>query len=210
MDHLGQPLAEFLDALAARTPTPGGGSASALGGALGTALAGMAAAYTTGGEKFKAVEPRVARLGERLTALRQRFGELMQKDIEAYGEYAAALALPKSTPAEKQARSGALAAAREAATVVPERIVGAAAEGLQVVEELCAVANPKLAGDVAVAAYFLEAAARGAAMQVLCNCTAADTEGVNARRRAAVAEQVQQCQAARERIHAAVMKLLKL
>jgi formiminotetrahydrofolate cyclodeaminase len=50
------PVLELLNSFAARTPTPGGGSASALGGALGSALASMAAAFTTQNEKYKAVE----------------------------------------------------------------------------------------------------------------------------------------------------------
>lgn len=204
------PIDKFLDNLSARTPTPGGGSASALGGAVGAALAHMAGAFTAGNEKFKAVEPQVLSLMERLTVLRKQFGELVQKDIDAYGAYSAARSLPKNTPEEKQARSAAIAAANETATVVPEQIVEACASGFQLVEELARVVNPNLAGDVAVAAYFLEAAARGAGIQVLSNCAAADTEGANARRRAAINVKISQCQATRERIDQAVLKLLKL
>jgi len=208
MSYLDQPLRKFIEDLGARTPAPGGGSASALAGALGCALGNMAAAFTTGNEKFKAVEPEAARLNARLAALRERFAELLHKDIAAYNAYAAARALPRDTAAAKQARSTALGAAKESATVVPEEMVAAASEGLQLVEDLCAIANPSLASDLAVAAYFLEAAARGAGIQVLCNCAAADKEERNAGRRTAVAEKIRQCEAARERIHAAVARLL--
>lgn len=203
------PVAKFIDDLASRTPTPGGGSASALGGALGVALGNMAAAYTSG-EKFAGVAVQVADLSEQLSALRQRFTVLIQKDIDAYAGYAAARAMAKGTPDEKSARSAAIDAALEAATFVPEQIVDAAQQGLKIVEELGAVANPNLAGDVAVAAYFLEAAARGAGIQVLSNSAAPDTSGKNAARRAAVSEKIAACQAARERIDGMVLKLLKL
>lgn len=210
MSYFDQPLRNFLDDLASRTPTPGGGSASALAGALGAALGNMAAAFTLGSEKFKAVQTDVARLHERLTDLRARFAELLQRDIAAYAAYGAARALPKSSAAEKEARSNTLGAARETATAVPEGIVAAACEGLQLLEELSALANPNLASDLAVAAYCLEAAARGAGIQVLCNCALADNKEGNAGRRAAIQERIQQCQASRERIHHTVVKLLKL
>jgi len=207
-DYFDKPLRGFVGDLAARTPTPGGGSASALIGALGAALGNMAAAFTTGNEKFKAVEPEAARLDARLAALRERFAELLGQDIAAYDAYAAARAMPKNTAAEKQARGTALGAAKERATAVPEQIVAAACEGLQLVEELSGIANPSLAADLAAAAYFLEACVRGAGIQVLCNCASADKEGRNARRRTAVVERIQQCQVSRERIHAAVTRLL--
>jgi formiminotetrahydrofolate cyclodeaminase len=208
MSYLDQPLRQFIEDLAARTPTPGGGSASALLGALGAALGNMAAAFTTGNDKFKAVEPAVARLNEKLAALRARFAVLLNRDIEAYNAYAAARNMPKNTLAAKQARSAALRAAKETATAVPEEITVAAREGLQLAVELSALANPSLASDLAAAAYCLEAAARGAGIQVLCNCAAADREGRNAMRRTAVLEIIQQCQASRRRIHTATTKML--
>lgn len=203
-------VVELLNSFAARTPTPGGGSASALGGALGSALANMAAAFTTQNEKYKAVEPQVLALIGQLTALRAEFLDLADSDIAAYGAYSVARGLPKSTPEEKAARSKALAEANERATFIPEKIVAAAREGLRLTEELAAVANPNLAGDVSVAAYFLEAAARGAGIQVLGNCASDDTEGRNKARRAAIRTIIGECQSARERIDAAVLKMMKV
>lgn len=204
------PVLELLNSFAARTPTPGGGSASALGGALGSALASMAAAFTTQNEKYKAVEPQVLSLLDKLAALRAELMDLIDADIAAYGAYSSARGLPKNTPEEKAARSKALAEANEKATQVPEKIVAAARRGLQLTEELSAVANPNLAGDVSVAAYFLEAAARGAGVQVLGNCASDDTEGRNKARRAAVRKEIAECQSARERIDSAVLKMMKV
>jgi len=178
-------VADLLEAFAARTATPGGGSASALGGALGAALANMAAAFTTQNEKYKAVEPEVLILIERLKTTRARFLDLADADIAAYGAYSAARGLPKVTPEEKAVRSAALAAANEKATEIPEQIVAEAHAGLLTADELSLIANPNLAGDISVAAYFLEAAARGAAIQVLGNCAANDESGKNVARRTA-------------------------
>ena len=68
--------------------------------------------------------------------------------------------------------------------------------------------NPNLAGDVAAAAYFLEASARGAGIQIISNCAADDKEGMNAARRNRVRGALDGCQSARERIDAAVVKMI--
>jgi methenyltetrahydrofolate cyclohydrolase len=210
LHYLAQPLQQFLDDLAARKPTPGGGSASALGGALGAALASMAAVFTTQNDKFIAVETKARELDGRFTELRARFTKLIAEDIAAYEAYCSARALPKGTSDEKQQRSAQMKVAGELATRVPEAIVDSAVQALALLEELSTVVNPNLAGDVSVAAYFLEAAARGAGIQVLGNSAGADTTGENAHRRESVRKKILQCQTARERIDQAVLKMLKL
>jgi formiminotetrahydrofolate cyclodeaminase len=208
MPYIDETLKRFIDDLASRTPTPGGGSASALGGAIGLGLASMAALYTTDNEKFKGVEPKARALDDALSALRRRLLETIEADIQAYGAYSEARKLPKSTPEEKAQRSARIAAANEAATRIPEQLLADAREGLALVEELSTIVNPSLAGDVAAAAYFLEACARGAGIQVISNCSSDDKEGANAARRQRAESKISECQAARERIDAAVRKLL--
>ena len=209
MPYPEQPLNRFLDDLASRTPTPGGGSTSALVGALGLGLASMAALYTTENEKFKAVEAQARQLDASFAELRRQFVAGIEADIQAYCGYAEARKLPRVTPEEKAVRSAKIATANEAATQIPEKIIGDARAGLRLVEDLAGVVNPGLAGDVAAAAYFLEAAARGAGIQVISNSATDDKEGVNAARRARAETAISECQAARERIDVAVKKLLK-
>jgi len=200
-------IRQFTADLAARQPTPGGGSTAAVGGALGAGLAAMAAAYTTGNEKFAAVGGRAETTRAELEKLRLRFLELVEEDIAAYGAYSAARALPKETPEQKAARKTALAAANEQATQVPEAILECAFKTLAHVEDLATFVNPALAGDVGASAYFLEAAVRSAAVQVLSNC-AADKDGRNQQRRGLATEKVLGCRAARKRIDEAVMKMI--
>jgi formiminotetrahydrofolate cyclodeaminase len=209
MTYPEQPLNRFLDDLASRTPTPGGGSTSALVGALGLGLASMAALYTTENEKFKAVEEQAKKLDASFSELRRQFVAGIESDIQAYCAYSEARKLPRATPEEKAARSAKIASSNEAATRIPEKIIADARAGLRLVEELAAVVNPSLGGDVAAAAYFLEAAARGAGIQVISNCAADDKEGVNAARRNRAESDIAECQAARERIDAAVKRILK-
>jgi len=203
---LDEPLRKFLDDLAARTPTPGGGSASALIGALGAALGSMGAVFTAG-EKFKNVEARTQDILHRCEALRGRLAGLIDADIAAYQAYAAARKLPKGTDAEQAARKAAIAKAREEATRVPEAIVAAAHEGLEWAAQLAPICNPNLVSDAAVAAYALEAAARGAGLQVLCNLA---PDPATAERRKRVREKLAACQRLCEQVETETLKTLKL
>lgn len=203
-------LTDFLNQVAERQPTPGGGSASAFGGALGTALGSMAATFTVGNEKYAQFDAAARGVLDKLSEFRTELMRLFQADIEAYDGYRKAAALPKTTEGEKLARTAALNAARETATVVPEQILSTAHAGLMQLEALTLAVNPNMAGDVAAGAYFLEACARGAAIQVYANCTPPDPTGAKAQRRDAALTLVNDCERLRERVHSGVLKLMKI
>jgi len=164
----------------------------------------MAANYTFGHEKYAAFDAAARTAFERLEALRGDFMNLIEADIAAYENYRAAVAMPKISPTEKAARKQAMAATLQQSTHVPERILNAAEDGLKAVLDLSAATNPNLAGDVASAAYFLEACARAASIQVFSNCAASDLP-----RCKAAADAVQRCQTLRETIHAAVLNMIQ-
>ncbi|MCZ7646295.1 MAG: cyclodeaminase/cyclohydrolase family protein [Planctomycetota bacterium] len=198
-------LRDFLGALAARQPTPGGGAAAALAGAAGAALAGMCAAYTSG-EKFKAAEPRARAALERLEPLRERLAELIERDARAYAAWTEARKLPRGGEAEKRARQAALEAAREEAIAVPETVLAAALEGLEQASELAGWCNPSLLADVPVAARLLEAAASGACTQALGNLRPWAPGSPEAARAAEARKRRARCAELAARIEAAVMK----
>src|SRR5207237_1266611 len=104
-------VTSFADRIAAKTPTPGGGSAAALAGALGAALATMAARFTLGKAKYAEVEPRMRAIEEEGLRLKTRLLELVEEDALSYDAVLAAMRLPRGTDAEKAARE---AAVREA------------------------------------------------------------------------------------------------
>jgi len=201
-------LEPFLNSLAAKQPTPGGGSASALGGAIGAALGSMAANFTVGNVKYPDFDAPARAALAALESLRSDFLRLMEEDIAAYGSYRAAVAMPKISPEEKSARILALAAAREQATVVPERIVHAAQRALDALLALSSACNPNLAGDVASAAFFLEACARGAEIQIIANCATNDPGGANIERRRKAVDAVARCLNVREKIVLAIMQMM--
>ena len=80
---------EFLDALASKAPTPGGGGASAYAGALAAALANMVGNLTVGKKKYAEYEPQVIAAMERLEALRAKLQQLIDDDAAAFGPLAA-------------------------------------------------------------------------------------------------------------------------
>src|SRR6266581_7194403 len=83
--YFDKPLQTYIDELASSQPTPGGGSASALSGALGAALASMVARLTLNKSEYADVHEQIEVLLQQTEAIRERFQLLMQADIDVYG-----------------------------------------------------------------------------------------------------------------------------
>jgi len=159
-------IRKYLDDAAAGIPAPGGGSVSALAGALATTMGSMAANFTVGKKKFAAVEPQAKELLARLDALREQLLALMDEDVAAYGVVSGAYGMPKETPEQKSARSAKIQEALVVAMDAPLRTMRACAEVMRVLGALVDVANPNLLSDVGVSAVLAEAALRGAKLNV--------------------------------------------
>lgn len=166
IDHT---LHDFIDVLASDAPAPGGGSASALMGAVGASLAAMVASLTQGKEKYREFAAQTEALQASGIQLQQRFLELIDQDTEAFNEVSAAYKLPKATDAEKEARRGAIELALQNATKTPFAMMETAAECLQLVAGAVGKTNASAASDLGVAAYSLRAAVQGAWLNVLIN-----------------------------------------
>lgn len=159
----------FLQRLSSAEPVPGGGSASAVAAALASSLISMVASLSTDRPKYAAyaaTHARCAAVGRELAAT---FMELADRDSVAYAGYAAALKLPRETDEQKAARQEAIHAAARAASEVPFESVKACARLATAAEALAGRSNVNAASDVLVAAQLGEAAARGAAENVLIN-----------------------------------------
>ena len=160
---------EFLDELASASPTPGGGSASALAAAMGAAMVSMACNLTVGREKFKAVEADLQDVLHQAEALRSELTAAVDEDTAAYGAVSTAFKLPKGTDEEKAARSTAIRAALEGATSVPLRVAQAAHRLIPLTKEAQAKANPNVASDAHVAEFLARAGLSGAIANVEIN-----------------------------------------
>ena len=145
-----QKVTEFLDSLAARTPTPGGGSAGALAGAMGTALALMVLRFS----KLEESAPFERKLEE----IRLKLTRLIDDDAKAYDKVSEAFKLPKSNDSEKQARSQAIQEATRFAAQTPFGGMELVREGLTVIKAFAPECNKNLVSDLASAVILLHSA----------------------------------------------------
>jgi glutamate formiminotransferase len=163
-------LAEgFVAATAAASPTPGGGSVSALAGALAAALGEMVSGLTL---KRKAFEPHFRTLEatrSRLAELRARLLENVDRDGQSYEAVMAALKLPKSTEPEQGVRARAIEAANKTASAVPLETAELGAEVAGHLGRLREITIPLAASDLIVASHLARAARLGAVENVRAN-----------------------------------------
>ena len=162
-------MGDFTAQLAAEQPTPGGGSAAALGGALAAGLVSMVCRYTIGRDRHREVEAQAVELLDRSEQLRKALEEATEADVDAYQGYADAQRLPKETAQEVEARASALQAALRASTIVPLEVAEHAAELIRLAEKAATIGNPYLISDAGVAASLALAAFQAAALNVELN-----------------------------------------
>jgi formiminotetrahydrofolate cyclodeaminase len=162
----GQTLPAYIAAVAARTPTPGGGSVAAVAGALAAALGEMVANFTIRPDEPADTDTALSAPRDRLTALRGVFLEAAAADEQAYAAYRAAVAMPRGSETEKAARATARERALIAATEIPLSVARAAAEVARIMEQVASAGNRHLLSDAALAALLAEVALRGALLNV--------------------------------------------
>jgi len=165
-------LGEYLEAIAAPTPTPGGGSVAALCGALSAALSRMVANLAIGKEGYESVQTELHELDQRAKALQSRLLVLMEEDAKAYDAVIAAMRLPKKTDGERAARVRAMQHAYEKATTVPLDTMQACSDALDIALVAAQKGNRNAITDAGVAALIAEAGLRGAGLNARINLAA--------------------------------------
>ncbi len=159
-----EPIASFAARLAARTPTPGGGSAAAVVAALASALGEMVLAYSASGPEASGL----AGLREELERAREEFFRLADRDAASYEAVRAARRRAKEAPSDPGAPAAVVDALREAAAVplATARRSQALAERLGAVRDRT---NPRLASDLVTALALFRAARDGGVANVSTN-----------------------------------------
>lgn len=165
---------DLIDAFASNEPVPGGGSASALAGAVGAALLLMVAGMSKTRSGAPEETADLAEAAARLRPLRDRLTALIDEDSEAYAAVAAALRMPRGRDEEKAARRAAIQAGTIRATEVPLETMRACREALRHAVVVARNGNRNAASDVGVALELLAAAVRGAGLNVEINLAGLD------------------------------------
>lgn len=163
------PLGDFLAAAASDAPVPGGGGVAALAGALGSAMAAMAANFTVGKAKFAQHDALMRSTINQLEVLIEELRNAIDGDAEAFTGISEAYKLPKDGDEAKTKRQKAIADALTASMRVPLQVVRNCRKAAELLPALAAAGNPNLLSDVEVAAIMLDAGARAARVNVLVN-----------------------------------------
>jgi len=165
-------LSRFLDELAGKQATPGGGSAAALMGAQAAALVSMVCNLTIGKPKYAEVETElIALLGES-EQLREVLTGMIKADMEVFDRLMACYALPKASDTEKAARNAQIQAALRVATEVPLACAKACAKAMALSRVAAEKGNLGVISDAGVAVMAAYAGLKSAALNVQINAAA--------------------------------------
>ena len=168
MDDTRRSCREFTALLGSAAPTPGGGGAAALAGALGAALCTMVASLTTGKKKYAAVENEIQKLLKRCETLQGKLLDMVAADAEGFLPMAQVYGMSKDDPA----RPAALQAASETACGAPLRMMELCLEALEAAERLADIGSRLAVSDAGCAAALLHGGLRAASLNVYINTKA--------------------------------------
>ncbi len=156
---------EFVEILSSSAPAPGGGGASALVGAIGTALCNMVGALTVGKKKYADVEEEMNALIADCTALQEKLLDQIQADEEGFLPLARAYAIPKDDPD----RMSVLEDATITACKVPMHIMELCCKSIELISVAAKKGSRLAVSDAGCAAAITRAALQAASLNVFIN-----------------------------------------
>ncbi len=169
-----QTIRHFLAETAANTPVPGGGSISALNGALAAALAEMVANLTIGKKKYAEYEGQMKAIAVEAAAIRKRFTAFIDDDSQAYEQVFAAYKLPKETEEQVAVRNKEIQEAMKLAARVPMRVAEEAEEVMESIIYIAHKGNQNAVTDACVAMMAARTCVLGALLNVRINLSSID------------------------------------
>lgn len=164
-----RPLETFLDELASSAPTPGGGSAAAIMGAMGAALVSMVCNVTIGKKGHEAVESEMKSVRDESEKLRLRLTALVAEDVAAFDKLMAAYRLPKSSEEDKSRRAAAIQSSLLGATETPLKCARACAEVVALSKRAGEKGYAGVISDAGVGVLAANTGLRSAALNVYIN-----------------------------------------
>jgi len=203
-----KPLHYFLDRLCSNSPAPGGGSASALVGAVAASLAGMLAALTVDKKGYEDVQGEMGENLKKAQHLKDELLDLLQKDTEAFNDAAQAFKMPKTSEEEKKARVEAIERGLVKASEVPLAVMEKSLEISRLARKVLAKGNKMAITDGAISALFAEAAAIGGMINVRINFSLMKNREYIEKTEKRLGEILQEARAIREEAVASTLKQL--
>lgn len=162
-------LQEFLDKTESNEPVPGGGSIAALSSAISAALSAMVANLTVGKKNYEAVSEEMEVIAKKMSAFKQEFVDLIDKDANSFDKVMKAYKLPKETDEEKAERSRLIQEGMAYAASVPLEVAAKTSELFEMIEVLVQKGNANAQTDALVAAMMARTAILSALYNVKIN-----------------------------------------
>ena len=162
----------FTEELASNSSAPGGGSVSALAGALAAGLTSMVAALTHEKKEFLVKKPMMEDVGIHAQGLKDTLLYLVDEDTNAFNGILSALRLPVSSDEEKKIRKESILNANRYAIDIPLKVAETSLKVLELADKLVNEGNPNSVSDAGVAGEMALAAVRGACLNVRINLAA--------------------------------------
>ena len=169
MDHTTLSCTEFVKILASKAPTPGGGGAAALVGAIGTALGNMVGSLTLGKKKYADVQDDIIALKAKADTLQGELLCLVAKDAEVFEPLSRAYGLPSSTDDEKREKARVMEDALQQASTVPLRIMEKCCDAIELHHEFAQKGTAIAISDVGCGVVCCKAALQAASLNVFIN-----------------------------------------
>ena len=163
------PCNEFVEVLASKAPVPGGGGASALVGAIGTALGNMVGSLTVGKKKYADVEEEMYELKGKADALQKELLHLIERDAEVFEPLSKAYGMPRNTEEEKAEKARVMEIVLKDACSGPMEIMERCCEAIDLIEVFAEKGSTLAISDAGVGATFCKAALEGASLNVFIN-----------------------------------------
>lgn len=162
-------LVQFSDVTAGSDPVPGGGSVSALAGAISASLAKMVANLTIGRKKYAEVESEMMEVTTKAEEIRQSLLNAIDRDSDAYNLVAEAFKMPKETDEEKAARSAKIQEATKVAALVPMEVAKMTYDLIPLIEAVVMKGNQNAITDGCIAMMNCRLGVLGALLNVRIN-----------------------------------------
>jgi formiminotetrahydrofolate cyclodeaminase len=171
---------EYLEVAASKSPTPGGGSVSAVVATNAAAMVSMVANLTLGKKGYDEVQGLAQQTADACAAIIAKLKDLTAKDMESFEIFMKAWRMPGDTPEQKKAKDEAMEKAAQNASQVPLDICRQCLEILKLAAKLAPVGNKGAISDVGVGAYVAEAAMKACMLSVDINLPSIKTESFKA------------------------------